>query len=391
MPTLLGWFLTLFRLIFAYIGGLSIFTVYVTGDGFVPGLLISGACFFLSQLIANERARQEREGAIRQSDQFTQFLLQKDDAAPLPSFVLFLRPFEMTENVPLKGPASGWRNGAGSMLPQSYLDEKIEFEQALREAVKPRELAALGSPEDLERSYGAIRVEVDERDWKAAFGRLSDAASRIVVVASDTEGTVWELREILSRGLSKHTLFVTIDEVDAEVSLKALNMIDKEINKLELTTSMTARSVRRSIRNKIRSHGVKSVSPKRAADAIRHLSHFICDESESHAIKDGFWQYMKDGEISEPIKEDELKNKISSGDLPLHTRVRSADSLFWVPADTLNGFLSEKITTNVERGNNNISYDQYNYEETSATTITYIIIFILFVVLVVAVLSINQL
>jgi hypothetical protein len=110
-------------------------------------------------------------------------------------FGLYLRPFSVTGRIPLVIRDEDYETGPylNPKTRHDYedIDLEIELVRALR-AAGP--LVALGRPGE---AAGAGRVVTSDQEWKVLFRDLVDRAQCVFLVPGRSEGTKWELQQLL--------------------------------------------------------------------------------------------------------------------------------------------------------------------------------------------------
>jgi signal peptidase I len=115
-------------------------------------------------------------------------------------FFLYLRPF-----------TTDGRFQVGCLLPsrahRMLMDPRWDIEMAVSIALgRSLPLVCIG---EQERASGAARLRSTDDDWRGLVTRLAEGASAIVMTPGTSPGTVWEMREILSRpAWCEKTLFL---------------------------------------------------------------------------------------------------------------------------------------------------------------------------------------
>jgi hypothetical protein len=136
---------------------------------------------------------------------------EKDDR----KFFLYLRPFISTGNlkIPFKVVSrpvpieSSWFDARPPKMKNETTLTWADLEAILSMALEPQfRLTALGQPGE---QVGAGRILSTEETWKGDFSVLSKKSYGIFILASQREGTKWELEEIWkSKELLRKTLFI---------------------------------------------------------------------------------------------------------------------------------------------------------------------------------------
>jgi hypothetical protein len=107
-------------------------------------------------------------------------------------FVLYLRPFSVTDRLSLIGISTKW----GGMDIESLIANSCR---------SCGELLALGQPGE---SIGAGRISSPDHSWKDSFVRLAERARAIVVIPAKNAGTLFEIEYIKINGLLGKTMFL---------------------------------------------------------------------------------------------------------------------------------------------------------------------------------------
>ena len=133
----------------------------------------------------------------RRAEQIVEKVLSGES---VPTFGLYLRPFFTTDKLPGQtvsyGPSSMNQN-------TGYLDTETIFKRALG-----RQLDLIGLSRDQDIEEGVARVSVNNMGWQETIQHLMDKAAFIIVVPLSRKGTLWELRELKSRGHLRKTVFL---------------------------------------------------------------------------------------------------------------------------------------------------------------------------------------
>jgi hypothetical protein len=119
-------------------------------------------------------------------------------------FYLYLRPFSITNKVPMINPE---RTQVQDSL---YPDRRLDFESVLTTALALRgiPLLALGKPGE---AVGAGRYPTDDESWEDIFRKLGAAASGILVVPTLHPGTLLEVGWIVKNKQLSKTVFLQPD------------------------------------------------------------------------------------------------------------------------------------------------------------------------------------
>jgi hypothetical protein len=122
---------------------------------------------------------------------------------------LYLRPFNSTGHIPLvrRLSAESTRMPDGSTI-RTGTRTWGDIETILAERLEPElQLIALGRPGE---HVGAGRIAADDNSWQSTFEKVAALADYIVVVPSEHEGTMWELRKLAADPLllSKTTFII---------------------------------------------------------------------------------------------------------------------------------------------------------------------------------------
>jgi hypothetical protein len=122
---------------------------------------------------------------------------------PEKSFFLYLRPFAITGLLSTANP----EHAPGPMVPRAYTQPKvIDFESRLAAAIESLgPLVALGHPGE---QFGAGRILSPDDGWKQDFESLARRAKAILIIPSNTPGTVWEIDWLVQGGLISKCIFV---------------------------------------------------------------------------------------------------------------------------------------------------------------------------------------
>lgn len=118
-------------------------------------------------------------------------------------FVLYLRPFNITNALPVPNPAYV----AGSAVTSAgYEPRTLDFETLLQSASpRGRPIIGLGR---VGEAVGVGRVSVNEDEWQKSFVDLSGRARAVLIVPGDRPGILWELQSLKARQQLSKCLFV---------------------------------------------------------------------------------------------------------------------------------------------------------------------------------------
>jgi hypothetical protein len=170
--------------------------------------LLIGAPVWLYRRVARYRLR-DRDAAARRVLE----ALRRQDV-PAPAFRLFLRPFVVyhREGGLLGGKRGRNRYGQRTASVVERLAETLfgspedHLEEAIAKGFHRDEmpLVALGDA----RNLGGGRIEVSDREWRAAALLLMRHAHQIIIIPSYRAGTLWEMEQILELDAVGRTICV---------------------------------------------------------------------------------------------------------------------------------------------------------------------------------------
>jgi hypothetical protein len=119
-------------------------------------------------------------------------------ASDVKGFFLYLRPFCSTGRLSIiLSHVQRWQTIPGRRTRTWREVDEIDLETEFARALEPYgNLVGLGHPGE---HAGAGRAAIDDADWQGAFVSLAERADAIFVVPATTEGTSWELDQLLAR------------------------------------------------------------------------------------------------------------------------------------------------------------------------------------------------
>jgi hypothetical protein len=137
-----------------------------------------------------------------------------------PSFTLYLRSF-LDDSTQVSEEKRGLDAALRALFGE--LDILLGYSSSLEEAsvasLWPFDpVLCLGR--DSSQPFGALRMQVSDRDWQAAVLRLCETATRIVLMISPTSGLAWEFREILNRGLQAKLIVLLPPELPRQTAAR---------------------------------------------------------------------------------------------------------------------------------------------------------------------------
>lgn len=119
------------------------------------------------------------------------------------AFVLYLRPFDITDKLSLTG-LSAWWGG-------------LEIEALVHDSCRGiGKLVALGRPGE---SVGAGKMRTNEQDWQSRFCALAERSSCIVVIPASNDGTFFEVSWIVQNSALSKTVFMMLPQTRRRVHL----------------------------------------------------------------------------------------------------------------------------------------------------------------------------
>jgi len=125
------------------------------------------------------------------------------------AYLLYLRPFFSTGNLPVERPHGGFLSSLPIM--RGYFDEKVdekavELEKTVANALHPFGLLiGLGKPGE---QVGAARVVSDERAWRSDVELLVKYAEFLILIPSERHGTSWEISLVRDEGFLEKCVFL---------------------------------------------------------------------------------------------------------------------------------------------------------------------------------------
>jgi hypothetical protein len=166
-------------------------------------VIASSALLLLGKALTVLARRYEQRRRDRRAAALVARLLDMPDSAPVPPYVVYLRPFATTGRLTIANPKPRWL----PLLPSFFAHETtLEFETVLSEALQPDlSLVALGRPGE---HVGAGRIAVTDDDWKQVFQRLVKKARWIVMIPSHEGETGWEVRQLVAQEYLGKTVFL---------------------------------------------------------------------------------------------------------------------------------------------------------------------------------------
>ena len=122
-------------------------------------------------------------------------------------FMLYLRPFKITNELPVADPAS---HSTRTMVMAGFVGgEELttsDFEDVLGRAVERlAPFLALGRPGE---AFGATRIQISDDLWEEEAKWLMEKAHVIFLVPSLTSGTLWEIMHIVTSRYLQKTVFI---------------------------------------------------------------------------------------------------------------------------------------------------------------------------------------
>ncbi len=145
--------------------------------------------FFVNAVRDAENERIE-EARNKSTESLFHRVFERLESGSVPDYVLFLRPFQ----------------GTGTLDTQAD-EEALDLETILARALRPRWLVGLGSR--MERSIvGAGRVYFRDDEWWDSLRLLAKSANGIIIVPSEHEGTLKEIRWLHEERLLSKCVFV---------------------------------------------------------------------------------------------------------------------------------------------------------------------------------------
>jgi hypothetical protein len=190
--------------IFAFCGIATIIFVSMIGEGsgWSPGLIFKGTVI---TVVFGALSKAARQASLRSSqstiDSAAQQIRRELQEGMRPRFYLYLRPFNVTNRVPVRNPKHS--SDLFSLAQYEHLPT-MDFESILENATS-LPLVALGHPGE---AVGAGRIETDDKSWWDDFLLLARSAEKIFVVPSDRTGTKREIEWLKESGNLKKSIFI---------------------------------------------------------------------------------------------------------------------------------------------------------------------------------------
>jgi hypothetical protein len=165
---------------------------------FNPGGILLGLILLVLSGICGAAADSETK-ATRDAD--AKLRVEKALKGEDTYFYLYLRPFSITNRIPMKNP--NLQHVQHSLHPERIQD----FERVLAIALEKRgvPLIALGKPGE---AVGAGRYQTDDGNWQSVFESLASVATAIVMVPSLHSGTLEEIKWLVNRKMIDKTVFL---------------------------------------------------------------------------------------------------------------------------------------------------------------------------------------
>jgi uncharacterized protein (DUF983 family) len=168
--------------------------------------------FLLAGFAASLFLKRKRHGQGDRDRRAQLILTALENGVQPKPFALYLRAFRITNK--LDREYEGYHKN-----PFSGSDFKLDFEALLAEALdQDFPLIALGKPGE---AVGAGRVELNDQTWQPAVKLLAQAAQCIVVIPSDTQGTLWELEWLFREQFLQKTLILNVNDDWSEAAVQA--------------------------------------------------------------------------------------------------------------------------------------------------------------------------
>lgn len=96
---------------------------------------------------------------------------------------------------------------------------------------------AIGDPNKIMQPNGAERIYVTDEKWKDVVKELSTKSKLVLLRIGQTDGTMWEIRNLIEAQLVYKTIFIAYDEEDYRYfSEKVLDILGLDIMGLEFNT-----------------------------------------------------------------------------------------------------------------------------------------------------------
>ena len=189
----------------------TLVAVYCAGRPAIPGwAALSAFIGFTSLGIVLAQIFYDLEGWFEQKGrdlEAARVWQRIQDGRPTKPFVLYLRPFISTNQIAAEDfKLAPVRSAPGGPVHLAPAMERVEFEEEVEQALRRiGPVIALGKP--LEH-MGAGRIEVTDKVWQDAIGRLMDEATLVVLLPSPRPGTSWEIERLISSGHLQKTILI---------------------------------------------------------------------------------------------------------------------------------------------------------------------------------------
>lgn len=157
------------------------------GSAFMPTFLIFLGIVFTQIVYEKSKTRLYGNISYISADE----LLTKDE-----EFYLYLRGFE--NDVPFKGSSKL----AKGIFKESLLAEAVEYGVA-----KP--LYALGMTKEIDAPEGALRIYVNDHDWRENVLLLMQKAKQIFILVNNRESCLWEIEQ--AKSMQDKLIFIVDD------------------------------------------------------------------------------------------------------------------------------------------------------------------------------------
>lgn len=180
-------------------------------------LVIAGAPSYLGHTWYRAAIAGSKVGTQNRRDRRARRFLRKlASSGPQPRFSLILRPF-LIDDAPGHASTSRYKDFIRSESRFFRDDDREGFDEAMHrysiddtEAIIMRAHRKKGPVFAVGQlgAIGAGRIPLKDETWKHDVTKLLLAADRLFVIASNTPGTLWEMRRIYELGLLSKTIFV---------------------------------------------------------------------------------------------------------------------------------------------------------------------------------------
>lgn len=146
------------------------------------------------------------------------------DGKIIRDFILYLRGFRSDEG------------NARTYMPEAVLLSAFQVNSVEEQLVKSLnqygEVVAVRSPSDNSPTPGAIKLYIEDKDWKKTVSRLITKARLVVIIPDLSGGVQWELQECLLAGNRQKSAIVIPpnEEIFTQIVNESMNVSSAELN-----------------------------------------------------------------------------------------------------------------------------------------------------------------